>query len=226
MFLSLCSLFSAPYAIADSSYTKQTHDFNVETLPSAWNGHRPFAEWLVNTLKPKQIVDLGVDYGYSTFVFALAACDIPDCAIAGVDLFEGDPQTGIRNTYNQVSAIKEKYNFTNLELILGDFYEVSLTWKKPIDILHIDGYHTYEAVSNNFADWSRFVNTEGIVLFHDINVPRDDFQVIRLFRELKGGRKLYFLESFGLGIYTKNDVLAELILNNFPNAYDFDKSPF
>ncbi len=212
--------------MAESSSPIQLRDFNVETIPSAWTGHRPFAEWLVNTIKPKEIVDLGVDYGYSTFVFSLAACDMPGCTVTGVDLFEGDPQTGIRNTYNQVLALKEKHNLTNLELVQGDFYEVSLIWKKAIDILHIDGYHSYEAVSENFTDWSKFVDTKGIILFHDINVDRPDFQVIKLFRELTGGRKLYFLQSYGLGIYTKNDELADLILKTFPNAYDFDKTPF
>ena len=236
MVLTICvSMFYAPSVMANygdktvmanSNRPKQISDFNVETIPSAWTGHRPFAEWLVNTIKPKEIVDLGVDFGYSTFVFSLAACDMPGCTVTGVDLFEGDPQTGVRNTYNQVMSLKEKHNLINLELVQGDFYEVSLIWKKAIDILHIDGYHSYEAVSENFNDWSKFVDTKGIILFHDINVDRADFQVIKLFRELTGGRKLYFLQSYGLGIYTKNDELADLILKNFSNAYDFDKTPF
>jgi len=201
-------------------------NFNVENIPSAWTGHRQFAEWLVDTMRPKQIVDLGVDYGYSTFVFAIAARDIPGGTVTGIDLFQGDPQTGIRDTYNQVLSWKNDLNLTNLELIQGDFYDVSLAWEKGIDILHIDGYHSYEAVSQDFSNWSRFVNANGIVLFHDINVPFPGYQVIKFFRELTGGRRLYFLHSYGLGIYLQDDALAELILNTFPNVYDFDVSPF
>lgn len=229
----MTSLFFCGLSIAtplvgssDISANQKGVNFNVENIPSAWTGHRLFAEWLVATMQPKQIVDLGVDFGYSTFVFALAARDIPDCTVTGIDLFEGDTQTGIRNTYNQVLAWKNEANLTNLELIPGDFYEVSLAWEKAIDILHIDGYHSYEAVSQDFANWSGFVNTNGIVLFHDINVPNPGYQVIKFFRELKGGRRLYFLHSFGLGIYVEDNALAELILNTFPNVYDFDVSPF
>jgi hypothetical protein len=34
--------------------------FDIETLPSAWKGHRQFANWLSKTLAPKVTVDLGL----------------------------------------------------------------------------------------------------------------------------------------------------------------------
>lgn len=223
-----CSFFGAtPAWCTNSELVNKSHpSFNIENIPSAWKGHRPFAEWLVHTMKPQQIVDLGVDYGYSTFVFALAARDLPYCTVTGVDLFAGDPQTGARNTYNQVLEWKNDLNLMDLELIQGDFHEVSLDWTRLIDILHIDGYHSYEAVSADFAAWSKFVSEKGIVLFHDINVPNPGYQVIKFFRELTEGRRLYFLHSYGLGIYTKDDALAELILDTFSNVRDFDEIPF
>ena len=45
----------------------------LEKMPHPWKGHRAFAEWLVKEIKPSQVVDLGVDYGFSTFIFANAA---------------------------------------------------------------------------------------------------------------------------------------------------------
>ena len=44
----------------------------IEDIPSAVKGHRKFIEWLVEYVNPKTIVELGVDYGYSTFVFSNA----------------------------------------------------------------------------------------------------------------------------------------------------------
>lgn len=188
-------------------------------------GHRPFAEWLVSYMQPEQVVDLGVDYGYSTFVFALAAKKNGKGIISGIDSFEGERMTGIRDTYNYVLEIIKAVNFRNTEIIKGDFNEVSRSWVHPIDILHIDGYHSYEAVFNDFNTWAPFVLNEGIVLFHDINVPNPAFGVIDFFRELSGGYKLYFLHSYGLGIYTKNKHLYDTIRNNFTNVYDYSINP-
>ena len=36
-----------------------------------WRDHRLFADWLIRRTEPETVVDLGVDYGYSTFCFAL-----------------------------------------------------------------------------------------------------------------------------------------------------------
>ena len=44
----------------------------IDSIISAWTGHRKFAEFLVEKKNPDVIVELGVDYGYSTFVFANA----------------------------------------------------------------------------------------------------------------------------------------------------------
>lgn len=197
----------------------------LKKMPSAWTGHRLFAEWLVDYLQPNQVVDLGMDYGYSTFIFANAAKLNKKGNVTGIDWFQGDGQTGIRNTYNSVLQIAKKLNFDNLEIIKGDFTEISKTWDKAIDILHIDGYHSYDAVSNDFKTWAPFVLDDGIILFHDVNVPYPGFEVINFFRELQDGYRLYFLQSYGLGIFTKNKELYEEIKKQFINVYDYADFP-
>jgi hypothetical protein len=64
------------------------------------------------------------------------------------------------------------------------------------------------------------VSDKGVVLFHDINVPRPAFEVIHFFRELSNGYKLYFMHSYGLGIFTKNKLLYEAIKKQFTDVYD------
>jgi predicted O-methyltransferase YrrM len=40
-------------------------------------------------------------------------------------------------------------------------------WQGDIDLLLIDGDHSYEGTRDDFTNWSPFVSQEGIVLFHD-----------------------------------------------------------
>lgn len=45
--------------------------------------------------------------------------------------------------------------------------EAIRTWDWPIDFLFIDGDHAYEAVRDDFQQWSRHVTPDGTVAFHD-----------------------------------------------------------
>lgn len=195
----------------------------IEQVVSAWTGHRKFAEWIVTQYSNPTVVELGVDYGYSTFVFANALKGTTG-TIYGIDLFAGDVHAGYRNTYEGVLKNIKDHDVTNIEIIMGDFTHVSKLWNKPINILHIDGLHTYEAVKNDFTNWSKFVDDNGIVLFHDTAIQH--FGIKDFFRELSGGHRLYFTHSAGLGIYTKNEQLYKLILSTFDNVYDFNTKPF
>jgi len=191
----------------------------IETITSAWTGHRDFARWLTRNTKSDVIVELGVDYGYSTFTFADSLKGTTGM-IYGVDLFMGDIHTGHRNTLDFVKKAIADHSVTNLELVIGEFDTISKLWNKPIDILHIDGLHTYDAVKNDFTRWSPHVTENGIVLFHDIAVHH--FGVKEFFRELSGGYKLFFLHSAGLGIFTKNKQLRDAIMAKFSTSvYDF-----
>jgi tetratricopeptide (TPR) repeat protein len=194
----------------------------VEGIVSAWTGHRNFAEWIVTQYSNPTVVELGVDYGYSTFVFANALKGTTG-TIYGIDLFAGDVHAGYRNTYEGVIKNIKDHDVTNIEIIMGDFTHVSKLWNKPINILHIDGLHTYEAVKNDFTNWSKFVDDSGIILFHDTAIQH--FGIKDFFRELDGYR-LYFTHSAGLGIYTKNEQLYKLILSTFDNVHDFNTKPF
>lgn len=197
----------------------------IEDIPSAWKGHRAFAEWLVSMLKPSLIVELGVDYGYSSFVFAKALIDnkLESSRVIGVDLFQGDVYTSYRNTYDSVVKGIEEHDLP-ITLVKKDFSEYSKEFSEKCDILHIDGLHTYEAVKNDYKNWSKHVSENGVILLHDIYMR--SFGVIDFFRELRyDGYKLYFIHSAGLGILTKNKELAKEILK-FGACKNYNTTPF
>ena len=175
-----------------------------------WRDHRQFADWLVRRIQPETIVDLGVDYAYSTFCFA-----VPQIGhIYGIDSFEGDSFAGIRNTYDYVLEKQKELEFNNITFIKGYFDDVVKTWNKQIDILHIDGLHTYEAVKNDYEKWSPFVKENGIILFHDTMVENPEFGVNRFFNEINLP-KTNFKHCNGLGVVSNDVNIINEINKNF-----------
>jgi predicted O-methyltransferase YrrM len=182
----------------------------ISRYPSAWIGHGIFATELVKIFQPNIIVDLGVDYGFSTFCLAYPQIG----EIYGIDWFQGDPHAGHRDTYSLVlelyDDLKRDHNINNVEFIKGDFNEVAKTWDKKIDLLHIDGFHTYEAVKNDYETWSKFCTPDSIILFHDV----EEFPgVNQFFSELPGDYKLIRTGSCGLGVFTLSKSKFEMIKN-------------
>lgn len=190
---------------------------NLDDTPAtAWSGHRQFAEGLVRFLNPKVIVDLGVDYGYSTFSFALPRIG----HVYGIDNFVGDDFVGDdtqRLKYNFVMMKREKLHLQdNMTIIEGTFDEVATTWNKKIDILHIDGSHHYEDVKKDFETWSKFVSDDGVILLHDTcieNLYGNNYGVKQFFDELDMP-KFTFTHCYGLGVVCKNKAIIDKIKND------------
>lgn len=181
---------------------KNAYKRAISQTPTAWYGHFEKAVTICNILKPATIVDLGVDFGYSTFAFAF----LNTGKVYGIDSFEGDSHAGHKNTYDYVlnlyEVLKKDFKIQNVNIIKGYFDDVASTWDKPVDLLHIDGLHTYDAVKNDFNTWKKFFHPATVVLFHDtISFKKD---VGRFFNELEG-YKYNFEDWNGLGVWTMNE---------------------
>lgn len=186
----------------------------IQHILSAWKGHEDFAIDLIQKLQPKTIVDLGVDYGFSTFAMALPGIG----KVYGIDWFQGDEYAGQRNTYKDVLDELAKQNLPNVEIIKGDFSVIADPWNKPIDILHIDGDHSFEAISQNFSDWAGLVKRNGVIMMHDTCSFKET--VGKFFAQIPDWKyfKHNFEHSHGLGVVTESEATFQTIMSckNFP----------
>lgn len=183
--------------------------FDIEQLPSAWKGHRTFANWLTKKLNPSVTVDLGVDYGYSLFSLAESSPG----TVYGIDSFEGDAHAGFHeDAYDVVKNVIRENNISNIVLIKDYFENAAKYWNHKIDILHIDGLHTYEAAKNDFQTWTPFLrDNNSVVIMHDTV----SFEGVRAVYEEANMYKTMFLHSAGLGVLSHNKEFIDLVNETF-----------
>ncbi|KAB8143371.1 glycosyltransferase [Chloroflexia bacterium SDU3-3] len=173
--------------------------------PFGWVEHIPFAMALVDMLRPRTIVELGTHTGnsYCAFCQAVKALDLPTKCYA-IDTWQGDPQAGFYGAeiLEELRVHHDPEYGAFSRLIPSTFDEALAHFaEESVDILHIDGYHTYEGARGDFYNWLPKLAPNAIVLFHDINVRESDFGVHRLWDELRASyRHFSFLHGNGLGV--------------------------
>jgi hypothetical protein len=174
-------------------------------VPSAWTGHVPFLFALISLLHPRRYVELGTHFGMSFFAACEAAqkLDMATQCVA-VDHWRGDDHVGYydETVFNQFHHLLEK-NYPHIGYYVRSSFRSALDCFEAgsIDLLHIDGLHTYEAVRDDFESWLPKLSERGVILFHDTTVYKRDFGVWRLWEELQGHYPSFnFLHSHGLGI--------------------------
>ncbi|WP_239350282.1 HAD-IA family hydrolase [Snodgrassella communis] len=175
------------------------------TWPYGWCGHIPFVSWLIEEQRPNVIVELGTHSGnsYLAMCQAVAENGIGTKCYA-VDTWKGDEHAGNygEEVFNQLAKYHNKHyaGFSNLMRMTFDEANTYFS-EKSIDLLHIDGFHTYDVVEHDFKNWLSKMSENGIVLFHDINVRERNFGVWKLWEELCTQYPNYeFKHSHGLGV--------------------------
>ncbi|MBI4921069.1 MAG: class I SAM-dependent methyltransferase [Devosia nanyangense] len=175
------------------------------TVSSAWTGHVPTLFFLMRLLSPRRYVELGTQNGMSFFAACQAAAGAePLCECVAVDSWEGDIQAGMFG--EKVFADFEDRLHSSYphigSYIRGLFDDAAVCFEDgSIDLLHIDGLHTYEAVRNDFVTWLPKMSSRGVVILHDTMVEDEGFGVWKFWREIAGRYPSWnALHTYGLGI--------------------------
>src|SRR6266436_4958417 len=156
-------------------------------VTSDWYGHVPFAHWIVSAAKPTTLVELGTSNGvsYSAFCEAVVGHGF-DTRCFAVDSWQ-DAQAGYsgEEVYQDFRRFHDE-RYSAFSKVLRCTFDEALAYLSDasVDLLHINGVHTYEAAKHDFESWRRKLSDDAIVLFHNTNARQGDLGVWRLREEL------------------------------------------
>jgi predicted O-methyltransferase YrrM len=144
-----------------------------------------------NAGKDITILEIGVARGMSTRYF-----------LRGIANRHGKGNWGKAHLYSMdIQAycsgnVNEPNKDIDWTYIVGD--SKTAEWDKPIDILFIDGDHTYEGAKADFEKYSKFVKPGGIIFMHDVSHHR--YGVKECWAEITLPKVVLNLNGTGLGI--------------------------
>ena len=182
---------------------------------SAWIGHVPFAMSLIDMIRPRVFVEARDALGG----FLLAFCQaVKELGLAtrcfAVDTWQGDPHASFYGS-DVLADLKGHHDGEYAlfsELIESCFDDALPRFAdKSIDLLHIDGFHTYEDARHDFETWLPKLSDQGVILFHDTEVrDREGFGVWRVWDEIKQKYPHFeFHHTHGLGVLAVGESIPE-----------------
>jgi len=126
---------------------------------------------LVRSAKPEVVVEVGSSYGYSTCYIAAALQRNSRGMLYSIDPHEatgwndGNPSD---DTYRIVQDRLAALRLSRYVTQVRTYSQLAIKqWDKPVDLLLLDGSHSYEDVKNDFFGFLPHLVEGGMVLFHD-----------------------------------------------------------
>ncbi|MGK8205217.1 class I SAM-dependent methyltransferase [Burkholderia cenocepacia] len=151
------------------------------------------------------VVELGTHTGvsYAALCTSVERHAVPARCYA-VDTWAGDEHAGQYG--EEIFADLSQYHrarFSSFSTLIRSTFDEAVEHfaDGSIDLLHIDGLHSYDAVSHDFDTWKPKLSDRAVVLFHDTNERHHDFGVWKLWAELRTQFPAFeFIHGHGLGV--------------------------
>ena len=168
---------------------------------------------LVRSMKPEVCVEIGSARGKSACHIGLALAENERGRLYAIDphqptAWSDDEST---DTWPIITGNLRRLGLEDrVRVLRQDSTEVAARWREPIDLLFIDGDHSYDGVRRDWEAFSPFVRPSGVVVFHDTlwdlrpdeRWSRPDMGVPRLVEELRadGFPVLTLDEDYGVSV--------------------------
>jgi predicted O-methyltransferase YrrM len=131
----------------------------------------------VQKLKPQRVLEIGTANGGS--LLPITRLSAQDAHVISVDLHHGEFGGGYPAW--RIPLYKAFARDTQrLDLLRGDSHDPrtldrvrDLLAGRQLDLLFIDGDHTFDGVKQDFEHYGPLVRPGGIIAFHDINPPNE-----------------------------------------------------
>lgn len=197
---------------------------------------RPFLE-IVKRQKPKKVIEIGTARGGT--LYALCQVSADDATIVSIDL-PGGPFGGGYSKEDIEKFKTFKKPRQTLHFLRKNSHEMStvqqvgrLLGRKSVDVLLIDGDHSYSGVKTDWDLYSPLVKDGGLICLHDIVFHQftPECQVDRLWMEIRTQHKSeVFIDPHdftwgGIGLIYHNEKPSEFLSIEKANGILLDISP-
>jgi predicted O-methyltransferase YrrM len=155
----------------------------------------------VKSKKYKLAIDVGTYKGGSAILLAVAMGE--NSTVYTIDLGDKEERAKIiaRPNYEQLKDFKIKHNL-NIVQIIGDSRKIELDLREneSVDVVMIDGGHTFDIVMSDFNKFGRKVKVGGSIFFDDcsddgcfIKIPKEDNYMTPIIDEIIATGEFKFL---------------------------------
>jgi hypothetical protein len=184
---------------------------------SAWIGHAPFAFALMEMMRPSTFVELGTHAGDSYCIFCQAVDALKlQTTCTAVDTWIGDEHTGRygEEIYQRLRQYHDPLYGRFSRLLRSAFEAAAEQFADgSVDLLHLDGLHSYEAVRRDLETWLPKMSASGVILLHDTAERQRDFGVWKLWEEVCARYPNFaFVHAHGLGVLGVGSNVREPVL--------------
>ena len=176
-----------------------------------------YEAWIIAALSKtsKKIFEFGTCSGKTTYLMGLNSSD--DASIISITLNPDDlgeiknknldSKVSFRNIIHESVYNKFLFSGENVEKKIKVIFQNSLNfeydeYKNKMDLVFIDGGHTYSVVKNDSEKSFQMLNSNGIILWHDY-VPgkRSAKDVVKYINEISKTKKIYKIKNTSLCIF-------------------------
>lgn len=178
---------------------------------------------IIGRLQPKTICEIGAAGCGTTFLLAQAAAS--DATIIALDLAFDASRTAALETFalpaQRLVCLEADSHLPETARLVAEKLE-----GKRLDVLYLDGDHSYDGVKKDFELYRHLVSSSGMIVFHDIvpdfktrygiETTSDTGGVPKFWQEVKASWKRaeevvedYEQDGYGIGILYCDDASTE-----------------